>query len=153
MSCSYLLIGELNILNKANKYLDNKYSMNSIKLDISYEECYRNWQLRQYNIYPFNEEQLSEFFVPDFSSDAVMSREISEDLLYVQLNLLLAILICSKLNSDYINSSNEFNLAVFTKYIQGLISKHLLDHNEAYLCLQDLRVDSINKYNTQFLVL
>lgn len=68
-----------------------------------------------------------------------MYREVSEDLLYVQLNLLLAILICTNINNNYIQSNNKFNLATFTIEMEELINKHIKEHYESYSCLQDIR--------------
>lgn len=79
-----------------------------------------------------------------------MSREISEDLLYVQLNLLLAILINTYIYNKYIESeSDKFNIATFTLEIEELINKHIKEHYEGYLCLQDLREYYINHLNDE----
>ena len=80
-----------------------------------------------------------------------MSREVSEDLLYVQLNLLLAIRMSTELYNKYIQSNKEFELVTFTLDTQEIIDNHISDHSEDYLCLQDIREYQINKLNKELI--
>jgi len=151
MMSSYMLIVEINVLNKAKIYLDNKFSANPLKLSPEFEQAYRCWQIRQYEISPFKKENLSKYYVIDYTSDIVMSREVSEDLLYVQLNLLLAIRMSTELYNKYIQSNKEFELVTFTLDTQEIIDNHISDHSEDYLCLQDIREYQINKLNKELI--
>lgn len=146
-----MLITELNILNKAKIYIDNEYSLNPVKLTEDFERAYRLWQFRQYEINPFIDKNLGKHYTLDYSYDKDMYREISEDLLYVQLNLLLAIKISTYLNNNYINSENTFDLVIFIVNIQELIDEHLKEHDKAYSCLQCLRELNVKKFNTEHL--
>ena len=151
MMSSYMLIVEINVLNKAKIYLDNKFSANPLKLSPEFELAYRCWQIRQYEISPFKKENLSKYYITDYTSDIVMSREVSEDLLYVQLNLLLAIRMSTQLYNKYIQSNKEFELITFIIDTQEIIDNHISDHSEDYLCLQDIREYQINKLNKELI--
>jgi hypothetical protein len=73
-----------------------------------------------------------------------MYREICEDLLYVQLNLILAINMSLYLNK-YKEDLNESNKSEFITDIMDILYKHITKHQAGYNSLQLIREDSINK--------
>lgn len=97
---------------------------------------------------PFGEE-FEKYYIKNFDSDKVMLREIYEDILYVQLNLLLAIKIATYLDNSYIKDKRDFNLISLTKDIIKLIDAHKKYYSNAYQCLQNLREQDINSCNCE----
>jgi hypothetical protein len=75
-----------------------------------------------------------------------MFREICEDLLYVQLNLILAVNIISYLHENKDNLNNN----IYSD-INNIFIDHIKKYCLAYSCLQELRVYIINKYNVKHL--
>ena len=78
-----------------------------------------------------------------------MYREICEDLLYVQLNLILAISILSYLHNKLNNA--DFSRTLFTRDINNILINHIKKYSLGYSCLQELRVYSIKKHNIKHL--
>jgi len=136
---SYMLIHEQNILQKAKKYLENKYSDKPITLSKEYLECYLKWRARQ--LY-FRDDRVEQ----DFSVDIVLYREICEDLLYVQLNILLAIRVCNYLNNTY-KDNVDSDLAKLIIDMSDILNTHISTYAEAYSCLQEIRLYRFNKYS------
>jgi hypothetical protein len=75
-----------------------------------------------------------------------MFREICEDLLYVQLNLILAVNIISYLHEN----KDNLNKNIYS-YINNIFIDNIKKYCLAYSCLQELRVYRINKYNVKHL--
>jgi len=80
-----------------------------------------------------------------------MYREICEDLLYVQLNLILAVNILSYLNV-HIDNAN-LNRTIFITDINNILTSHINKYSLGYSCLQELREYSINKFTVKQLKL
>jgi len=144
---SYMLIWEFNILNQAKLYLENLYNSNPKQLSSEYKNAYILWQNRQFKIAGFNASNLKEYlFIDNYNEDIVMFREICEDLLYVQLNLILAVNIISYLHENKDNLNNN----IYSD-INNIFIDHIKKYCLAYSCLQELRVYIINKYNVKHL--
>jgi hypothetical protein len=142
---TFMLILEYNYLRKAWIYLNNKQS---IVLSNEFKESYDFWKKRQVIILNYNHNLLYingkndlvglNYIPPLWLDGDSLNREISEDILYVLLNILLAksILTNTKVN-NYINNDK-----LFFKELEFIISKHYKKYNVEYECLYDLR-----KYN------
>lgn len=147
---SYMLIWEYNILNRAKIYLESLSNSNSKKLPYDYEHAYILWQNRQFRIVKFNGSLLKQdLYIVNYNEYIVMYREICEDLLYVQLNLILAISILSYLHNKINNA--DFNRTLFTRDINNILINHIKKYSLGYSCLQELRVYSIKKHNIKHL--
>jgi NADH-ubiquinone oxidoreductase chain 3 len=142
---SYYMIYEYNILTKAKVYLENKCLSNPKELSLDYFDAFVHWQLRQFEISSFQPINIEKtFYIKDYTIDSVMYREICEDLLYVQLNLILAINMSLYLNK-YKEDLNESNKPEFITDIMDILSKHITKHQAGYNSLQLIRENSINK--------
>jgi hypothetical protein len=145
-----MLIWEYNILNRAKIYLESLSNSNSKKLPYDYEHAYILWQNRQFRIVKFNGSLLKQdLYIVNYNEYIVMYREICEDLLYVQLNLILAISILSYLHNKINNA--DFNRTLFTRDINNILINHIKKYSLGYSCLQELRVYSIKKHNIKHL--
>lgn len=123
----FYLFWEYNILKKGWSYMNNR------KLGGEYIEAYVYWVNRQFNIMePIFEKLGCEIYFPDFNVYLDnMYREISQDILYVMLNILLA-------KSKLENSNLNFNL-VNLSVLEKIISDHYNTYDKSYKCIYKLR--------------
>lgn len=138
---TFRLILEYNFLIKAWIYIHNKELR---ALPCEYKKCYDYWQTRQIL---FNNIESSLFsklkrdkiefgseYIP-FLDDESVYREITEDLLYVLLNILLARSVLNNINiNKYINNDELFN-----KKLEAILVKHYRKYKDEYNCLYKLR--------------
>lgn len=135
---TFMLILEYNYLKKAWIFLNNE----KLKvLSNDYKKSYDFWKNRQIFMLYINDN----FFL-DKTSDPIyipplwldgdcINREISEDILYVLLNILLgkSILTNPELNKNINNDKLFFNI------LEAIITKHYQKYSIEYQCLYDLR--------------
>lgn len=80
---------------------------------------------------------INDKYIPDFTLDDIMLREILEDLTYVLLNLILA-----KTIIDFIHAEIDLNNTssdMFFQKIETIIAKHYSDYTDEYKLLSSLR--------------
>lgn len=85
----------------------------------------------------------AEVYVRDMLSFEYMYREITEDLLYISLHLLLANSIINRLNNINLVNINEKD---FFKEIYLVVEKHNKDHAEGYTILNNIRIHGVNSH-------
>jgi hypothetical protein len=94
-------------------------------------------------------------YIIDYNSDEVMYSVICEDLLYVQLNLLLAIDM-SIYFKTYFSMDLDYSSAIkmgrdpnFFSEVPDILNKHISKHKKGYDTLQKIRETFINKWSDE----
>jgi hypothetical protein len=83
-------------------------------------------------------------YIPDFTLNDVITRELYEDILYILLNLLLANKIIGNISlENSLNNNNKFF---------DIIQDHYADpvNKDGYSCLKNLRLYKVNNYYTEY---
>jgi len=88
-------------------------------------------------------DEKAEIYVRDMLSFEYMYREITEDLLYINLHLLLASSIINHLDKLNLGNINEKD---FFKEISLIVEKHNKDYAEGYTILNNLRIEGVNSH-------
>ena len=138
---TFMLILEYNFLIKAWIYMNNKELS---ALPCEYKKCYDYWRSRQIIFYNIESSLFSKLkkgniefdseYIPFLDSESLY-REISEDLLYVLLNILLARSVLNNIDiNKYINKDQLFN-----KKLEAILVKHYKKYKDEYSCLYKLR--------------
>lgn len=137
---SAYLIKEFNIRIKAKLYLDNLE--NNSKFNSSeYKEAYNYYIKRQFFITPVDFENKNKYIV-DFTIFDNIYRELSEDLIYILLNLILANNILGNYKlEESLNNENQF-----FKILENIIQDHYIEYKERYIYLNNLRWYICNNY-------
>jgi len=139
---SRLFTHEFNILVSAYKYCLYKINNNNIN-----KHAYNLWQIRQMSTYFEGCLHLidveAEAYIKDLLSFEYMYREITEDLLYISLHLLLASSIINHMNKLDLENINEKD---FFKEISLVVEKHNKDYAEGYDILNNLRTHGVNNH-------
>lgn len=121
-------------------------SFNSIKFKQAYYYViHRQFKINQFTSLSLDEKNKC---ILDFTSYDLIYRELSEDLLYILLNLLLANEIVGNIGLE--NSLNNDNK--FFDILKDIIKDHYDDpeNKEGYSCLKNLRWHFVNNYLTEY---
>lgn len=132
---SCYLLKEYNIWIKVKLFLDNDSINNSHISSTVNKKAYHYYILRQFLMYnvvpPFNPMD----YIIDFTSYDNIYRELSEDLLYILLNLLLA----NKIIGDKNLELSLDNKDKFMVILCSIIENHYIQYNDAYISLESLK--------------
>lgn len=149
IASSYLL-NEYNIWKKAMTYAASAENKNNGFSSIEFKQAYTYIMGRQFFI---NGLSLDSFdkknsYILDFTLNDVMYRELSEDFLYILLNLLLANKIIGNIGLE--NSLKNDNK--FFDILKDIIKDHYDDaeNKDGYSCLKNLRWYAVNNYSTEY---
>jgi hypothetical protein len=139
---SYALLAEYNIWYKVKLYLDNINSKDCKFNSSIYKEAYYYYIARQFYIAnPFDYFEAKNR-AHDFTKHDILLREISEDLFYILLNLLLADKIIGNKDLEKSLSLKDENL--FFSLLGDIIKDHYDKNKEGYKCLYDLKWSRVN---------
>jgi hypothetical protein len=140
---SYFLLMEYNIWIKAKLFAERSDYKSSKYKSLEYKDAYYYLIQRQFSMNNFSlDNNDKDQYIIDFSLKVNIYREISEDLLYIILNLLLAIEIIG--NKNLIKSLG--NEELFLKNLKIILEKNYSKNIEGYNCLYNLRWLACNNY-------
>jgi hypothetical protein len=138
---SHYLLKEYGIWIKVKLFLENGSLNNSLYNSIEYKQAYHYFLKRQFNIYGIGVFKKKNYAV-DYTLYENIYRELSEDLLYILLNLLLANEIIGNINlEESLKNKDSFNLI-----LTSIIKNHYDEYNDAYKSLEYLKWSSCS-YN------
>ncbi len=139
---SYYLLKEYNIWSKAKLYLENIHLNNSKFSSAEYKEAYNYLVLRQFLINnPVNQFGTTHYII-DFTVNENIYRELSEDILYILLNLTLTDKIIGNNDLEKSLDNNQKFLGILTNIIQD----HYDQNQDGYKCLEYLRWYTVNNW-------
>ena len=141
---SAYLLKELNIWSQAKYYLENKNSKFSYK---EFKPAYCYFILRQFKFGgTINSLDKENVYIRNFFDDDIAYRELSEDILYILLNLFLA----NKIIGNEALVSSLSNNDKFFDILKDLIEDHYSQNKEGYECLEKLRWYVVNNNLSEY---
>lgn len=130
---------EYDKLYKVKSYLDNRNLHNNLE-DVK-DKYVIYWLNRQVRLQDLGKSIEDKFFIFDIFDEFQFYREISEDFMYVLLNLILGIKIINSFDyADFVNNKED----EFVIKLTDIIKEHYTLYSEEYQYLDELRWYKIN---------